>query len=216
MQASQHYISQHCLCFLWKKTVKEQLVFDTLWTAALCNAFWVAHGAHHHWDRWCACLPSCSSSQSALDCQVFGAFLPARGVILVGKEIKIFSWSFFMGMRLRKCHCSTITNRNLKVPPILGSSFLSRASAFVLALWHAVHKVCRFSRPHSPPPRHTGTTWSACHKEPSVTLEGDLISGASSWKATQILQVQEKIIPARDPKQCLKDCSWNSWKSVIT
>ena len=26
----------------------------------------------------------------------------------------------------------------------------------------------------------------------------------------------QKIIPARDPKQCLKDCSWNSWKSVIT
>ena len=26
----------------------------------------------------------------------------------------------------------------------------------------------------------------------------------------------KKNIPARDPKQCLKDCSWNSWKSVIT
>ena len=25
----------------------------------------------------------------------------------------------------------------------------------------------------------------------------------------------KKIIPARDPKQCLKDCSCNSWKSVI-
>ena len=112
-----------------------------------------------------------------------------------------FCWKrdqgLFLGVFLWECGCVNAIvplspTETSKFPPILGSSFLSRASAFVLALWHAVHKVCRFSRPHSPPPRHTGTTWSACHKEPSVTLEGDLISGASSWKATQILQVQKK------------------------
>ena len=70
--------------------------------------------------------------------------------------------------------CSQSSFRSLR-------SFRSFASSLVLFWWHAVQRVCRFCRPHRPPPRHTGTTWSACHREPSVTLEGDLISGASSW-----------------------------------
>lgn len=38
------------------------------------------------------------------------------------------------------------------------------------SLWQAVHRVCRFSREHCPPPLYTGWMWSTCQNCPSVGL----------------------------------------------
>lgn len=38
------------------------------------------------------------------------------------------------------------------------------------SLWQAVHRVCRFSREHCPPPLYTGWMWSTCQNCPSAGL----------------------------------------------
>lgn len=74
---------------------------------------------------------------------------------------KIFILHFFTKNRVMSDPCFAARD-------CLLTWLLSLACLAVLSLWQTVHRVCRLSREHCPPPPDTGLMWSTCQKCPSL------------------------------------------------